>query len=73
LRSPGSPRTTRVLSICTGSFVLAAVGLLDGRPATTHWRHAEQFQRLFPQVRLDPRVLFVDDGRVLTSSRITHR
>ena len=62
------PETTRVLSICTGSFVLAAAGLLDGRPATTHWRHVEQFQRLFPQVRLDPRVLFVDDGRVLTSA-----
>jgi transcriptional regulator GlxA family with amidase domain len=62
------PPTTRILSICTGSFVLAAAGLLDGRPATTHWQHAERFQRLFPRVRVDPRVLFVDDGRVLTSA-----
>jgi transcriptional regulator GlxA family with amidase domain len=58
----------RILSICTGSFVLAAAGLLDGRRATTHWRHAEQLQRLFPRVRVDPDVLFVDDGRVLTSA-----
>jgi transcriptional regulator GlxA family with amidase domain len=62
------PESTRILSICTGSYVLAAAGLLDGRPATTHWRHAEHFQRLFPRVRVDPRVLFVDDGRVLTSA-----
>ncbi|MGI8594601.1 MAG: GlxA family transcriptional regulator [Solirubrobacteraceae bacterium] len=60
--------TTRILSICTGSYVLAAAGLLDRRPATTHWRHAERFQRLFPRVRVDPSVLFIDDGRVLTSA-----
>ena len=64
------PETTRILSICTGSYVLAAVGLLDGRPATTHWARAEHFQRLFPRVRVDPRVLFVDDGRVLTSAGV---
>jgi transcriptional regulator GlxA family with amidase domain len=58
----------RLVSICTGAFVLAAAGLLDGRPATTHWMHAEAFQRLFPAVRLDPGVLFVDDGDVLTSA-----
>jgi transcriptional regulator GlxA family with amidase domain len=62
------PETTRILSICTGSYVLAAAGLLDGRPATTHWRHADHFQRLFPHVRVDPSVLFVDDGRLLTSA-----
>ena len=61
------PRT-RMVSICIGSYVLAATGLLDGRPATTHWRHAEHFQRLFPRVRVDPDVLFVDDGDVLTSA-----
>ncbi|MEV4114771.1 helix-turn-helix domain-containing protein [Nonomuraea sp. NPDC049695] len=61
---PGS----RVVSICTGAYVLAAAGLLDGRPATTHWREAESFQRTFPQVRVDPSVLFVDDGDVLTSA-----
>ncbi|RBY85128.1 GlxA family transcriptional regulator [Blastococcus sp. TF02A-26] len=58
----------RLLSICTGAFVLAAAGLLDGRPATTHWMHAEAFRRHFPAVRLDPGVLFVDDGDVLTSA-----
>jgi transcriptional regulator GlxA family with amidase domain len=58
----------RVLSICTGAFVLAAAGLLDGRPATTHWMHVQGFRRLFPSVALDPDVLFVDDGDVLTSA-----
>ncbi|MYT31352.1 MULTISPECIES: helix-turn-helix domain-containing protein [unclassified Streptomyces] len=59
---------TRIVSICTGAFVLAAAGLLDGRPATTHWQLAEQFRALFPRVRLDPDVLFVDDGDILTSA-----
>jgi transcriptional regulator GlxA family with amidase domain len=61
---------TRVMSICTGAFVLAAAGLLDGRPATTHWVWADDFRRLFPKVRLDPDVLFVDDGDVLTSAGV---
>ncbi|WP_245161246.1 helix-turn-helix domain-containing protein [Blastococcus sp. CT_GayMR16] len=60
--------TARLVSICTGAFVLAAAGLLDGRPATTHWVHSGAFARLFPQVRLDADVLFVDDGDVLTSA-----
>jgi transcriptional regulator GlxA family with amidase domain len=64
----GAAAHARVLSICTGAFVLAAAGLLDGRPATTHWMHAAAFARLFPSVRLDPDVLFVDDGDVLTSA-----
>ncbi|MTD53296.1 GlxA family transcriptional regulator [Amycolatopsis pithecellobii] len=59
---------TRLVSICTGAFVLAAAGLLDGRPATTHWQAAEQFRGLFPKVDLDPDVLFVDDGDILTSA-----
>jgi transcriptional regulator GlxA family with amidase domain len=58
----------RLVSICTGAFVLAAAGLLDGRPATTHWVHSPAFGRLFPRVHLDPDVLFVDDGDVLTSA-----
>jgi transcriptional regulator GlxA family with amidase domain len=58
----------RVVSICTGAFVLAAAGLLDGRPATTHWMHGAAFRKLFPRVHLDPDVLFVDDGDVLTSA-----
>jgi len=60
--------TARMVSICTGAFVLAAAGLLDGRPATTHWMHSADFTRLYPQVRLDADVLFVDDGDVLTSA-----
>lgn len=59
---------TRIVSICIGTYVLAAAGLLDGRPATTHWRHAERFAAAFPKVRLDADVLFVDDGDVLTSA-----
>jgi transcriptional regulator GlxA family with amidase domain len=60
--------SARMVSICTGAFVLAAAGLLDGRPATTHWMHSAAFGRLFPRVDLDPDVLFVDDGDVLTSA-----
>jgi transcriptional regulator GlxA family with amidase domain len=59
---------TRLVSICTGAFALAAAGLLDGRPATTHWARADNFRRLFPAVRLDEDLLFVDDGDVLTSA-----
>jgi transcriptional regulator GlxA family with amidase domain len=61
---------TRVVSICTASYVLAAAGLLDGRAATTHWRVAEHFQRTFPRVRVDRDVLFVDDGDILTSAGV---
>ncbi|WP_432832594.1 GlxA family transcriptional regulator [Dactylosporangium sp. CA-092794] len=63
-------RGARVMSICTGAFVLAAAGLLDERPATTHWWWAERFRELFPQVKLDPDVLFVDDGDLLTSAGV---
>jgi transcriptional regulator GlxA family with amidase domain len=58
----------RLVSICTGAFVLAAAGRLSGRPATTHWKFADALQRLHPDVRVDERVLFVDDGDVLTSA-----
>ncbi|WEH43767.1 helix-turn-helix domain-containing protein [Streptomyces sp. NBC_01218] len=61
---------TRLVAICTGGYVLAAAGRLDGRPATTHWASADHFQRLFPRVRVDPDVLFVDDGDVLTSAGV---
>ncbi|MER5684552.1 helix-turn-helix domain-containing protein [Streptomyces sp. NPDC002205] len=61
---------TRLVSICTGSYVLAAAGRLDGRPATTHWSSADHFQQLFPRVRVDPDVLFIDDGDVLTSAGV---
>ncbi|GAA2362690.1 GlxA family transcriptional regulator [Nonomuraea africana] len=59
---------TRMVSICLAASVLAATGLLDGRPATTHWAHAEEFQQHFPGVKVAPEVLFVDDGDVLTSA-----
>ncbi|MFG3550191.1 GlxA family transcriptional regulator [Streptomyces sp. NPDC047725] len=61
---------TRLVAICTGGYVLAAAGRLDGRPATTHWASAAHFQRLFPRVRVDADVLFVDDGDVLTSAGV---
>ncbi|MFF3819690.1 GlxA family transcriptional regulator [Streptomyces bluensis] len=61
---------TRLASICTGVYVLAAAGLLDGRPATTHWSNAERLQRLFPRIEVDPDVLFIDDGDVLTSAGV---
>jgi AraC family transcriptional activator FtrA len=61
-------RGARLLSICSGSFVLAATGLLDGKRATTHWRYSEALQRRYPQVRVDPDVLYVDEGQVLTSA-----
>lgn len=59
---------TRVASICTGSFVLAAAGLLEGRPATTHWKSTADFRRLFPGVELDPGVLYTEADGVLTSA-----
>lgn len=58
----------RVLSICTGSFVLASTGLLDGMRATTHWLGVRDFTQRFPRVELDPGVLFVDAGRIVTSA-----
>ncbi|MBZ9595811.1 helix-turn-helix domain-containing protein [Streptomyces erythrochromogenes] len=61
---------TRLVSICTGGYVLAAAGYLDGRRATTHWASAAHFQRLFPAVRVDPDVLYTDDGDVLTSAGV---
>lgn len=61
-------RGARIAAICTGAFVLAQAGLLDGRRATTHWRHTAQLAAAFPEVRVDPDVLFVDDGDVATSA-----
>src|SRR3954454_15687292 len=58
----------RIVSIFTGAFILAAAGLLDGRRATPHWQLAGQFRRMFPHIDLDPDVLFVDDGSILTSA-----
>ncbi|MFH8837872.1 helix-turn-helix domain-containing protein [Streptomyces sp. NPDC017868] len=58
----------RVASLCTGAFVLAAAGLLDGRRATTHWAHTEALAARYPRVDVDPDVLYVDNGTVLTSA-----
>jgi transcriptional regulator GlxA family with amidase domain len=61
---------TRVASICTGAFVLAAAGMLDGKRATTHWQSCDDFRELFPEVDLDPDVLYIDEGDVLTSAGV---
>ncbi|MFF5759129.1 GlxA family transcriptional regulator [Streptomyces longwoodensis] len=61
-------RGARVLGLCTGSFALAEAGLLDGRRATTHWMWADTFRRLHPRVRLEPDVLYVDEGEILTAA-----
>ena len=62
-------RGARIVSICTGAFVLAAAGMLEGRRATTYWRRSDEFRTAYPEVRLEPDVLFVDDG-VLTSAGV---
>jgi len=61
-------RGARVTSICSGAFVLAAAGLLDGKRATTHWIGAVKLARLYPRITVEPDVLFVDEGRVVTSA-----
>ncbi|GAA4900528.1 GlxA family transcriptional regulator [Streptomonospora salina] len=62
------PAHARIASICTGAFVLAGAGLLDRRRATTHWNSAARFRRLYPTIELDPNVLYVDEGAVLTAA-----
>jgi AraC family transcriptional regulator, transcriptional activator FtrA len=61
-------RGVRVVSLCTGAFVLAAAGLLDGRAATTHWMHADDLARRYPSIDVRADVLYIDDGDVLTSA-----
>jgi transcriptional regulator GlxA family with amidase domain len=61
-------RGARLLSLCTGVFMIAAAGLLDGRRASTHWRHTDELASRYPNVKIDPRVLYVDDGDILTSA-----
>ena len=56
------------MSLCSGAFVLAAAGLLDGRSATTHWRYAERLQRDYPDTQVDPEVLYIDGGNILTAA-----
>lgn len=61
-------RGARIASLCTGAFVLAAAGLLDGRTVTTHWMYADELRRRHPAVTVDERPLYVDDGDILTSA-----
>jgi transcriptional regulator GlxA family with amidase domain len=61
-------RGARMTSICTGVFVLATAGLLDGRCVTTHWRYADELSQAFPQVHVRPEVLYLEDGPVVTSA-----
>jgi transcriptional regulator GlxA family with amidase domain len=61
-------RGSTLLTVCSGAFLLGAAGLLDGRRCTTHWRHADEFAKRFPAAQLDPDVLFVDDGDIVTSA-----
>ena len=64
-------KTTRSASVCSGAFILAATGALDGRRATTHWRRAEDFKQLFPQVNLDIDALFTRDDKYACSAGVT--
>ncbi|MEV5493256.1 GlxA family transcriptional regulator [Streptomyces bobili] len=66
-----APRAARVASVCTGAFVLAALGLLDGRRATTHWAHCSQLAREYPGVEVEPDALFVQDGAFITGAGIS--
>jgi len=64
-------RARRIASVCTGAFLLARAGLLDGRRATTHWAWADELARLYPRVQVDPDPIFVQDGHVWTSAGVT--
>lgn len=61
-------RGSRIISFCTGTFVLAAAGLLDGRRAATHWLWTAELAARYPKVQVDPQVLYIDDGQILTSA-----
>ncbi|HTI75011.1 MAG TPA: GlxA family transcriptional regulator [Mycobacterium sp.] len=65
------PRTRRMASICTGSFILAKAGLLDGRRATTHWRQTGLLSRAFPRISVEPDAIFVRDGDIYTSAGVS--
>ena len=64
-------RTRRMASICTGSFILAQTGMLDGRRATTHWRHTALLSRAFPRISVEPDAIFVRDGDIYTSAGVS--
>jgi transcriptional regulator GlxA family with amidase domain len=71
IRDASSMGVRRVGSVCTGAFVLAAAGMLDGRKATTHWKYAAQLQRQFPKVKVTGDRIFTEDGQIWTSAGIT--
>src|ERR1700743_412225 len=64
-------RHRRIAAVCTGAFVLAEAGLLNGRHATTHWMHARDMQRQFPDVKIDEDRIFINDGPIWTSAGTT--
>jgi transcriptional regulator GlxA family with amidase domain len=66
-----APRATRLVSVCTGTFLLAAAGQLDGRTVTTHWDRCRELAERYPKLRVDPEPLFVRDGHVITSAGVT--
>ncbi|WP_091137126.1 helix-turn-helix domain-containing protein [Microvirga guangxiensis] len=66
-----SESATRTASVCSGAFLLATAGLLDGRRAVTHWHRCAEFAKRFPQVRVDPDPIFIQDGRIWTSAGVT--
>jgi len=61
-------RGARLLSICSGVFVLAAAGLLNGKRATTHWRYTDELANRYPEIAVDPNVLYIDSGQIITSA-----
>ncbi len=61
-------RGARLVTICSGVFLLAALGLLEGKRVTTHWRYADRFRELYPAIRIEPDVLYIDEGQILTSA-----
>ncbi len=66
-----SRRARRIASVCTGAFILAACGLLDGKRATTHWYHAARLQQSYPRIRVDSNRIFIRDGDIWTSAGIS--
>ena len=66
-----SKNVRRLVSICTGSFILAATGLLDGKKATTHWRLLKQLQSIYPKIKVDDNAIYVNDGDIYTSAGVS--
>ena len=66
-----APATTRLVSVCTGAFLLAEAGLLDGHTVTTHWGRTDALAEQYPRVTVDPQPIFVQDGNVYTSAGVT--